>query len=78
MELKEIVFKLIGPINPIGETNEDNKRFENLKIMCDLINDLIQYTDDMAYCNKDHYEFSRKRASDYVYNFLTNKIGIAE
>jgi hypothetical protein len=78
MELKEVVLKLVGPINPIGETNEDNKRFENLKVIMELINDLIQYTDDMAYSNKDHYEYSRKRASDYVYKYLTDKIGIIE
>jgi len=78
MEYKEIVLKLIGPIDPIGETNTDDKRFENLKIMCNLVNDLVQYIDDVGYINKDHYEFSKKRVSDYINNFLTNTIGISE
>lgn len=37
----EIVENLIGKINPVGETNEDEIRFENLKLMCDLTNSLI-------------------------------------
>ncbi len=31
MTHKEIIMTLVGPINPIGETNTDEQRFENLK-----------------------------------------------
>ena len=74
----DVVKKLIGKINPIGEKNTDNERFENLKEMCELVNNLIIDIDDVAYQNKDAREFSVKRASEYASNFLTKTVGIAE
>lgn len=74
----DVVKKLIGNINPIGETNTDNERFENLKALCELVNNLITDIDDMAYLNKDAREFSVKRASQYASNFLAKTVGIAE
>lgn len=76
MELKEIVMKLTGSIRPLGETNTDNERFENLKALCELTNELVSEIDKVSYDFKDSYEFSVKRASDYAYNFLKNTIGI--
>jgi hypothetical protein len=72
----DVVKKLIGKIEPVGETNIDNERFENLKDMCELVEDLITEIDQMAYFNKDSKQFSVKRASEYASNFLTKKIGI--
>lgn len=72
----EIVETLVGEINPIGETNEDEVRFENLKVMCDLANNLISKIDDVSYKNKDRYEFSIKRSAEYAEKFLTEQIGI--
>ena len=74
----DIVNKLIGKINPVGETNQDNERFENLKEMCELVNNLITEIDDVAYIYRDHKEYSIKRASEYASNFLTKTIGITE
>ena len=74
----DVVKKLIGNINPVGETNTDNQRFENLKEMCELVNNLITDIDDMAYRNKCSHEYSVKRASEYASNFLTKTVGIAE
>ena len=68
----EIVENLVGKITPVGETNEDAIRFENLKVMCDLANSLISKIDDVAYKNKDSYEYSVKRAVEYAERFLTN------
>lgn len=76
MELREIVLKLVGRIEPRGETNTDNERFENLQTLCKLVNDLVIDIDDMAYRNKDSHEYSVKRASDYAQNFLTVTLGI--
>lgn len=70
----EIIENLVGEINPVGETNEDEVRFENLKVMCDLVNSLISKIDDVAYKNKDSYEFSIKRSAEYAGKFLTKKI----
>jgi len=78
MEYTEIIKKLIGNIKPIGETNTDNERFENLKEMCNLVNNLIIDIDDMAYQNKDAREFSVKRSVEFARDFLTKTIGITE
>lgn len=78
LELKEIVMSLIGNINPIGQANTDNDRFENLKDLCELVDDLVVKIDDVYYKNKDSHEFSVKRASDYANKFLTENLGIKE
>jgi len=75
MELYNVVTKLIGPVDPAGETNTDNERFENLKVMTDLVNRLLTDIDTVAYNNKDKKEFSKKRAADYAINFY-KQIGI--
>lgn len=76
MEIKEIVLKLVGKVNPVGETNTDNERFENLKVLCELVDELVGVIDEVNCKNKDSHEFSRKRAADYASNFLTNNLGI--
>lgn len=78
MELDQIVKKLVGPINPVGETNEDDKRFENLQTMCELTNKLVAAIDEVAYENRDKVEHSLKKAADYAQDFLTNKLNIQE
>ena len=78
MDLHEIVKKLVGKINPVGETNADNERFENLKVLCALVDNLIMDIDDMSFQNKDAHEFSVKRASEYAEKFLREKVGITE
>jgi hypothetical protein len=70
MEYTKIIKKLIGNINPIGESNTDDERFENLKEMCRTINHLIVDIDDMAYMNKNSHEFSAKRSAEYAVKFL--------
>ena len=76
MDIYEVVVKLTGPIDPIGETQTDAKRYENLKTMCDLVDKLL--TDiDAVIPNKNRVEFSMKRAGEYADKFL-DKIGIEE
>lgn len=72
----EIVKKLIGPIRPVGETNTDNERFENLKNLCQLVDDLVTEIDSVGCDFKDSHEFSVKRASEYASKFLTDTIRI--
>ncbi len=78
LDIREIVMSLIGNINPIGQANTDNDRFENLKDLCELVDDLVGKIDDVYYKNKDSHEFSVKRASDYANKFLTDNLGIKE
>lgn len=76
MELVEIVNKLVGNINPIGKSEVDAERFENLKVMCELVDALVEQIDGASYRNKDAYEASVVRARDYAFNFLTETLGI--
>ncbi len=68
----EIVNKLIGPTRPMGESNEDEKRLDNLKGKCELVAELLQEIKEAASYNRS--EYSIKRISDYAKTFLQNEI----
>jgi hypothetical protein len=36
MEIYDVVNKLVGPIMPVGKTETDETRFENLRVMTEL------------------------------------------
>jgi len=76
MELIEIVNKLVGRIDPAGDASRDDQYFENLVVMCDLVNELVTQIDNVSYRNKDAYEASVVKAKDYAFNFLTKDLGI--
>lgn len=73
MNHHEIVKKLIGQIKPVGETNTDNERMENLIQMCNLVENLLYDIEDMAFLNRDSQEFSVKRSVDFANGFLEKK-----
>ena len=74
MDIHEIVKKLVGPIDPVGETHTDDNRFENLKVMTELVGELL--TDiDRVIPNKERVEFSMKRAGEHADKFY-DEIGI--
>lgn len=70
----EIVKKLIGEIKPVGETNEDNRRYENLQAMFGLIQLLLLDVDDVIYSNKSRHEYSIKRAVDACKHFMNETV----
>lgn len=76
MELKDVVLKLIGDVQPVGSTHIDEDRFENLKVLCRLVNELVCEIDSVSADNKDRHEFSVREMVSYVDNFLTNTLGI--
>lgn len=76
--ITEVVKKLVGEIQPYGASHIDEKRFENLKTICEIVNNLVVEIDRVSYENKDRQEFSMKQMSDYASNFMTNTLGIAE
>ena len=76
MELHDIVMKLIGPVMPIGDSGEDQKRLDNLKQLCDLVDQLVS-TIDSVIPNKNRYEASMKQAGEYADKFLAD-LGIVE
>ncbi len=65
LTIKEVVEKLIGNINPIGDTTQDTIRFGNLKNTCDLVDELIS---DIAHVanRKSSEEYSVKKAAEYA------------
>lgn len=73
----DVVKKLIGPINPIGCSSRDAERFENLKNMIELMDQIHSEIDDIAYRNRDCKEQSIKRSVDFINDYL-DKIGIKE
>ena len=73
----DVVKKLIGEIYPVGETHTDDRRFENLKEMIELVDKLLTDIDKVAYRNKDRVEFSMKRAGGCAKEFL-DKLGLPE
>jgi fructose-1,6-bisphosphatase/sedoheptulose 1,7-bisphosphatase-like protein len=66
----DVVKKLIGDVQPYGAYHIDEKRFENLKAMCELVGDLIEEIKDAAK-SKERHEHSMKEMGLYAYNFLT-------
>lgn len=69
--LVEIIDKLNGPIIPVGETNEDKKRFENLVNMCYVIDELMEKIMYIKNNFSNHQEFSIKKANLFSEEFLT-------
>ena len=70
MNYTQIVEKLIGPIDPVGVTETDNERFENLKAQCQLVDELIMRIQYVANTNINRPECSMKRAGEYAAKFL--------
>lgn len=78
MNIHEIVKKLIGEIDPIGETQTDSVRFENLEAMTKLVDVLVTDIDNVVYDHRNSHEFSVKKAADFASKFLTKTLGIVE
>jgi len=77
MDIYEVVKRLTGRIDPIGETYEDNRRFANLKTLIELTDKLLTEIDEVATENKDRREYSMQRAGKFCDEFL-DKIGITK
>ena len=78
MDLYEVVQKLVGPTEPIGETQTDNIRFENLKALTNLTSKIITDLCRLKRTCENQKEYSIKRAGQYAAKFLTDEIGIKD
>ena len=78
MEIYDVVKKLVGEIDPIGESQTDAKRYENLVVMTKLVDQLLTDLDEIAVWNKDRVEHSRRKAGEFAYKFFTQIVGISE
>lgn len=69
MDVYEVVTKLIGPIDPVGESHTDNSRLDNLKQLIDLTEQLVHDLTRVV-PNKERPEYSMSRAGEVADNFL--------
>ena len=76
MKLIDVVRKLVGPIDPVGDQAIDDKRFKNLKVMTKLVDMLVGDLDCVAE-NKLRDKSSMKRAGEFANKFLDD-LGIEE
>lgn len=66
----EVICKLVGPIDPVGETHTDNKRLENLKTMTRVLDHLL---DDVLWVSAHHADSklcSMKESGQLAQKFL--------
>ena len=70
----ELVKKVVGKIRPVGESNTDEERLENLKEMCHLVEMLLMDIVDMVHDNKDDKQGSVRKCVDYAAKFIEEKI----
>ena len=70
MEIYDVVKKLTGEIEPVGETTEDNRRFENLETMIKLAKAIHHDIDYLADEYRDSHAFSLKRAGELANKYL--------
>ena len=70
MELHEIVMKLVGPVMPVGETREDERRLENMKALTELVDRLLFEVDAVSH-NADRVEASMKAVGVHARDFMT-------
>lgn len=77
MELYDVVKKLIGPIEPVGDSHIDAERLENLKVACDLVDKLVQDINAVAFSVGDHMA-SVKAAKNYADGFIRLTLCITE
>ena len=69
MDYYGIITKLIGSIEPIGESHTDESRYENLQQMTLLVNRLIIDIQEVS-GYKNRVEYSMKHAGEYATKFL--------
>ncbi len=75
MELYDVVTKLVGPTRPLGETHEDDRRFDNLAALTELVEKLLADIIDIEATNAQRTEFSMKRAGEFCGRFI-RRIGV--
>jgi len=77
IDVYEVVKRLVGEITPIGETQTDEIRFENLKVLTVLFKKLHCDLDDLAFYNKNRKEFSMNQAGKLADKCL-DEVGIVK
>ena len=75
----EIEMKLNGDIKPVGDSNIDENRFQNLLSLCIIVDDLVTKIDAVASIHeRDLHMASVAKAQKYASNFLEKTLGICD
>lgn len=69
MDLYDIVIKLTGPVHPIGDSGEDEKRLVNLKELTELTDKLLCEISNIAR-NITRQEASMKAIGAHARDFM--------
>lgn len=71
-EVADIVMKVIGEIEPVGETYTDEERINHLILLLNTLDILI---DEVRFIlpNIDRHEYSMKRAGLWANNWIKDK-----
>lgn len=69
MKMLEIIEKLIGNVQPYGDTNIDKTRYENLDLLGEVVVDLVYLIGGVA-DYKDDYRSSVKEMGEMAYKDL--------
>lgn len=70
-QLANMLMTLIGEVAPIGETNTDNDRYQNLIQLEGVIEHLLDEVEKVSKCS-DRYEFSMSRAGKQAVNWFSD------
>jgi len=70
----EVVDELIGEVDAVGSTHIDNERFENLKVMEDLIDAMIVHI-NYASKTKDYPQYSMAKIGQHAFDYLKDLAG---
>lgn len=71
-EVADIVFKIVGEIEPVGETHTDDARFTHLQTLLNTLDILIDEVTFVLPCENRH-EYSMQRAGQEVRNWIKDK-----
>ena len=69
MTMQDVVMKLIGKIIPVGVTEIDEERFNNLVALTEVLNGLITEVKSLA-TYRNNYQYSVSRAGKHAQKFL--------
>lgn len=71
MELADVVMKLVGPVQPVGDSGIDEDRFHNLEALTDLIDRLLFEVRAASY-HANRPEASLKKIGVYARDYRRN------
>lgn len=77
MDEYEVVCKLIGPIDPVGDVHKDSERLVNLKKFVLLADKMLGKIDSVAYGHNDYHLHSCNEIRIYCREYL-DRIGIEQ